>query len=82
MDRNEVFERVVKIIAPHAKNQEALAQAGPRTHILDDLDVNSARLVDVVLAFEDAFEIAIADEEVDEVETIGQAVDLIVAKLG
>jgi acyl carrier protein len=82
MDRNEVFERVVKIIAPHAKNQQALAQAGRDTHILDDLDVNSARLVDVVLAFEDAFEIAIADEEVDEVETIGQAVDLIVAKLG
>lgn len=82
MDRNEVFERVVKIIAPHAKNQEGLASAGLETHILDDLDVNSARLVDVVLAFEDAFEIAIADEEVDEVETIGQAVDLIVAKLG
>ena len=82
MDRSEVFERVVKIITPHAKNQEALAQVGPETHILDDLDVNSARLVDVVLAFEDAFEIAIADEEVDEVETIGQAVDLIVAKLG
>jgi acyl carrier protein len=82
MDRNEVFERVVKIITPHAKNQEALASAGLGTHILDDLDVNSARLVDVVLAFEDAFEIAIADEEVDEVETIGQAVDLIVAKIG
>jgi acyl carrier protein len=82
MDRSEVFERVVKIITPHAKNQQALAQVGPETHILDDLDVNSARLVDVVLAFEDAFEIAIADEEVDEVETIGQAVDLIVAKLG
>ena len=82
MDRSEVFERVVKIITPHAKNQEALAKVGVETHILDDLDVNSARLVDVVLAFEDAFEIAIADEEVDEVETIGQAVDLIVAKLG
>ena len=35
-----------------------------------------------MLAFEDAFEIAIADEDVDEVETIGQAVDLIAAKLG
>jgi len=82
MDRNEVFERVVKIIAPHAKNQEALAHASLDTHILDDLDVNSARLVDVVLAFEDAFDIGIADDEVDEVETIGQAVDLIAAKLG
>ena len=41
---------------------------GPETNILDDLKVNSARLVDVVLAFEDEFDIEIADEDVDAVE--------------
>lgn len=82
MTRDEVLERVVKIISPHAKNQEALANVVAETHILDDLDVNSARLVDVVLAFEDEFEIEIADDEVDAVETVGQAVTMIVAKLG
>ena len=50
------------------------------THILDDLKVNSARLVDVVLEFEDAFDIEITDDDVDSVETVGDAVRLIEAK--
>ena len=82
MDSQEVFERVVKILTPYVKDQEALAGVTLETHILDELKVNSARLVDVVLEFEDVFDIEIADEDVDSVETVGNAVDLIVSKLG
>ena len=71
------------------RSAAAEAQAPPwldrvagATHILDDLKVNSARLVDVVLEFEDAFDIEIADEDVDSVETVGNAVELIESKLG
>jgi acyl carrier protein len=80
MTREEVFERVIKILAPHAKDQAALAAAAEATHILDDLKVNSARLVDVVLAFEDEFDVEIPDEDVDSVNTIGDCVTLILAK--
>jgi len=82
MQRKEVFEKVVKILTPHVKNQAALAQVSDSTHILDDLKVNSARLVDVVLAFEDEFDIEIPDEDVDAVNTIGDCVNLVLAKLG
>ena len=82
MDQAEVFEKVVKILTPYVKSQEALESVSPSTHILDELKVNSARLVDVVLEFEDAFDIEIADEDVDSVETVGNAVELIQAKLG
>jgi acyl carrier protein len=44
--------------------------------------VNSARLVDVVLAFEDEFEIEVADEDVDAVNSVGDAVRLIAGKSG
>lgn len=81
MEQSEVLERVVKIMTPWAKNEEALANVGMETSILDDLKVNSARLVDVVIAFEDDFDIEIADEDVDSVNTVGDAVNLIVAKL-
>lgn len=81
MDERDVFERVVKILSPYAKNEEALKNVSPATHILDDLKVNSARLVDVVLAFEDEFGIEIADEDVDAVNTVGDAVRLIQGKL-
>ena len=82
MDQNEIFEQVVKILTPYVKNPEALESASPATHILDDLKVNSARLVDVVLEFEDAFNIEIDDDDVDTVETVGNAVALIEAKIG
>jgi len=39
-------------------------------------------LVDVVIAFEDEFEIEIDDEDVDTVNTVGDAVQLISSKLG
>ena len=82
MDQSEIQERVIKILTPYAKNASALASIAPTTNILDDLEVNSARLVDVVLEFEDAFDIEIADDDVDAVETVGDAVGLIAAKLG
>jgi len=77
----EVFEKVVKILTPFVKNQEALAGVEKETHILDDLKVNSSRLVDVVLQFEDTFDIEVADDDIDSVATVGDCVSLILAKV-
>jgi acyl carrier protein len=82
MEQGEVFERVVKILTPWVKNDQALKSVAMETSILDDLKVNSARLVDVVIAFEDDFDIEIADEDVDSVNSVGDAVKLILEKLG
>ena len=66
MTREEIFAKVVEIVRPFAKDKEALDNAKDDTNILDDLMVNSARLV---------------DEDADSVNTIGDAVNLIEAKL-
>jgi len=81
MEATEIQERVVKILTPYVKDQEALASVKAETNLLEDLKVNSARLVDVVLAFEDEFDIEIADEDVDTVNTVGDCVTLIGQKL-
>ncbi len=81
MSKEELFAKVVEILTPYAKNRVALAAVTPETHILDELEVNSARLVDVVLAFEDQFDIEIADEDVDAVGTVADCVALIQQKL-
>ena len=82
MSEQEVFEKVVGIIKPYSKDKEALASVALETSFLKDLKINSARLVDVVLAFEDTFDIEVADEDADAVETVGDAVRLIQSKLG
>lgn len=81
MTRDEVFSKVVEIIAPFAKDQEAFENVSEDTDILQDLKVNSARLVDVILDFEDEFDIEVEDEDADAVNTVGDAVDLIQAKI-
>lgn len=82
MSEQEIRDKVVEILKPYAKNAEALATVSLETNILNDLKVNSARLVDVVLAFEDTFEIEVEDEDADAVQTVGDAVRLIQGKLG
>ncbi len=73
----EVFNSVVSIISKHAKNQDALKNLTMETNILNDLQVNSARLVDIVLDFEDTFDLEISDDEADKIATIGDAVRLV-----
>ena len=82
MNATEIQERVLKILTPYVKDSAALENASATTNILEDLKVNSARLVDVVLAFEDEFDVEIADEDVDHVNTVGDCVKLIGEKQG
>lgn len=81
MGEKEIFEKMVNILKPYTKNMELLEKATEDTHILDDLQVNSARLVDVIIACEDVFDIEIDDDEADEIRTIGDAVKVISNKL-
>ena len=81
MPEHKILEKVVEILKPYAKDADALAKVSLETNILSGLKVNSARLVDVVLAFEDAFGIEVADDDADKVETVGDAVRLIQGKL-
>ena len=81
MTEEKILEKVVDILKPYAKDAGALASVSLETNILSGLKVNSARLVDVVLAFEDAFGIEVADDDADKVETVGDAVRLIESKL-
>lgn len=81
MDANEIYSNVVSIISKHARNEEALKSLSMDTHILNDLKVNSARLVDIVLDFEDKFDMEISDDDADRINTIGDAVELVKSNL-
>ena len=82
MSEQQIFEKVVAILKRYTKNEDALKGVSATTNILEDLRVNSARLVDVILDFEDVFDIEIADEDADGVTTVGDALQLIEARIG
>ncbi len=81
MERDKIYERVVELVRPLSKNRTAVENISEDTSILEDLQVNSARLVDLILAFEDEFNIEVDDDAADSVKTIGDAVDMLAKQL-
>ena len=47
----------------------------------DDLDADSLDLVELVMALEEEFDVAVPEEDLEGVETVQQAYDIVVAKL-
>ena len=47
----------------------------------DDLDADSLDLVELVMALEERFDVTIPEEELDGINTVGNAVDLLLGKL-
>lgn len=48
----------------------------------DDLDADSLDLVELVMALEEAFDIEVPEEELEGIETVGQAYELVKGKVG
>ncbi len=53
----------------------------PDAKFADDLDADSLDLVELVMALEEEFGIEVPEEELEGVETVGQAYDLVAGKL-
>ncbi len=49
----------------------------PESSFIDDLGADSLGLVELVLAFEEAFEIDIPDEDTEKIRTVKDAIDYI-----
>ena len=47
----------------------------------DDLEADSLDLVELVMALEERFEVTIPEEELGDITTVGQAVDVVLGKL-
>lgn len=81
MDKEKIFNDVVSIIKDYVKEPARLEKVDMDTSLLDDLKVNSARLVDIIIQFEDTFDIEIEDDDADNIRTIGDAVNYISDRL-
>jgi len=57
------------------------ARIVPDAKFGDDLDADSLDLVELVMALEEEFGVEVPEEELEGIETVGQAYDLVVGKL-
>ncbi len=79
MEVNEVFEKVKGLFVEELGIDSAKVTMDAKLE--EDLEIDSLGIVEVVMAFEDEFEIEIDDEELTDVGTVGQAVNLLHSKL-
>ena len=75
----EIEDRVRKILAENLSvPQDDITM---ESRFQEDLDADSLDLVEAVLALEEEFGVSIPEEEMEGVKTVGEAVNLVAAKL-
>lgn len=81
MNQEEILEKLKAIVKPFVKNEEAFEKISENTDFINDLQINSANLVDIVLDTEEAFAIEIDNESMEKMLTIKAALEIINTKL-
>jgi acyl carrier protein len=76
--RYQILENIIKVYLPE---DVATDQIKPESHFLNELNINSAHLVDIVLDVEDAFDIRLENEDMDQMQTVQDALTIIDRKL-
>jgi acyl carrier protein len=79
MELNEVFEKVKGLFVEDLGIDDS--KVTMEAKLEEDLEIDSLGIVEVVMAFEDEFEIEIDDDELADVSTVGQAVQLLHSKI-
>jgi acyl carrier protein len=70
---SEVAEKVKKIIAEHLGIDD-MEKITNEAKFIDDLGADSLDTVELVMAFEEAFDVEIPDEKAETILTVGDAI--------
>ncbi len=72
---NEVEKEIVAIISDVSGYQPE--EILPETNFFEDLEVDSIKAIEITVAIEKKFKISVRDEDVPNITTVSQAVDLV-----
>ncbi len=81
MTQEELITALKEIVKPYIQDEEAFQNLSAETDFINDLKINSANLVDVVLDVEDRFDIEIDNDSMEKMLSVTAAVEIIEEKL-
>ncbi len=76
--KDEVEEKVINIVCSQLGTSRDKVQAD--TSFINDLGADSLDTVELVMEFEDEFELSIPDEDAEKIQNVGDAIDYIYNK--
>ena len=72
------LQEIIKIYLPEDVSVDAISK---ESHFTNELNINSANLVDIILDVEDAFDITLENQDMDQMQTVSHALAIIEKKL-
>ena len=81
MDNKKVMTELKEIVKPYVQDHVAFENLNESTDFINDLKINSANLVDIVLDIEDKFDIAIDNQSMDSMLDVKSALAVINRKI-
>ncbi len=76
LDIKAIEEKVIEIISEQMGVEKS--EISRETSFINDLNADSLDTVELVMEFEDEFDMSIPDEEAEKIQTVGAAIDYIV----
>ncbi|SHK05030.1 acyl carrier protein [Pseudozobellia thermophila] len=70
----DTLKRIISIYLPEDVSVDAI---GAQSHLINDLNINSAHLVDIVLDVEDEFDIMFENDDMERMQTVEDALKII-----
>ncbi len=68
---------IIDILKRYSFEKKKLDNLQPESKIINDLKINSARIVDIVLDVEEAFDIEIDDDSLENIITINDLINIV-----
>ncbi len=77
LDVQAIEAKVIEIVSEQMGVDKA--EISRETSFINDLNADSLDTVELVMEFEDEFDMSIPDEEAEKIQTVGAAIDYIVS---
>jgi acyl carrier protein len=81
MTAEAIQDKLKVIVQPYVNHQENFDNLTSKSDFINDLQINSANLVDVVLDVEDEFDIRIENDDMEKMISVEATVNVIQKKL-
>ena len=80
-EKTHMIADLKAIVKPYVQDQAAFETLNEDTDFINDLKINSANLVDIVLDIEDKYDIEIDNESMEKMLTVQAALEIVKDKL-
>ena len=80
MDDKDIYTKLKVIIEPYLDDEVDMEALSLDSHLINELNINSAHVIDIVLDIENEFDIEIDDDSIMKMETIQNVLNIIKEK--